>query len=232
MKLFSYRKVLFPTSFGWFLILLIVFAPISAWLFYGEAYLSPSNGSSAEILVVESWIGLDGIRAAVREFEENHYQLIVAVGGERLGKWDHYDVTFAEMGEKALLSFGVPHDQVIVAESRNSPTQRTYEEAVAARDALEAKGLTPLAVNIFTMGPHARRSQIVFGKIFDKQTKVGVIAWQDPACKNLPWWSSSERAREMLTETAAFIYELFFNSGRSPDLMDGKNSPTKMLNPG
>jgi hypothetical protein len=29
------------------------------------------------------------------------------------------------------------------------------------------------------------------------------------------WWQSSERARELLTETAGYIFEALLNSGRS-----------------
>jgi hypothetical protein len=35
----------------------------------------------AEILVVEGWIGRDGVRAPAAEFEQSGYQYVVATGG-------------------------------------------------------------------------------------------------------------------------------------------------------
>jgi hypothetical protein len=30
----------------------------------------------------------------------------------------------------------------------------------------------------------------------------------------MPWWQSSERAREMITETAGYLFEAILNAGR------------------
>jgi hypothetical protein len=44
--------------------------------------------------------------------------------------------------------------------------------------------------------------------------KVGVVSWVPSDYQDLPWWRSSERAKDLLTETAGYLYEFLFNSGR------------------
>jgi hypothetical protein len=64
------------------------------------------------------------------------------------------------------------------------------------------------------MGPHSRRSRLVFSKVFGPEVTVGAYAWV-PVGKQLgPWWRSSERSVSLLKESVAYILELLFDSGR------------------
>jgi hypothetical protein len=51
-----------------------------AWCTAGEKFLSLTDRSPAEILIVEGWIRDDGIRAAKLEFESGKYKYIVTSG--------------------------------------------------------------------------------------------------------------------------------------------------------
>jgi hypothetical protein len=74
----------------------------------------------------------------------------------------------------------------------------------------------PVAVNVFTAGAHARRSQLVYRKVFGSKVKVGVISWGAPERNSRrAWWTSSERTLELFKETLGYTYELLFSSGRS-----------------
>ena len=44
------------------------------WFNYGELFLALTHRLPAEVLVVEGWIGREGVRAAVDEFERGSYQ--------------------------------------------------------------------------------------------------------------------------------------------------------------
>jgi len=57
-------------------------------------------------------------------------------------------------------------------------------------------------------------------------TEVGVVSWTPSDYQASQWWRSSDRAKEVLTETAGYVYEAFFNSGRF------SNSPDKDTFPG
>ena len=82
---------------------------------------------------------------------------------------------------------------------------------------LQSLSIKPKSINIFTLGPHARRSRLVFAKVEGSETRVGVISWT-PSCNQAgPWWRRSTRAKELLTETVGYLFEALLNSGRSPN---------------
>ena len=118
------------------------------------------------------------------------------------------------MAASELIRSGIPREKIIVAPARDVKSQRTYESAVGVWRALRAKGIQPKSLNVFTYGPHARRSRLVFSKVYGPETEVGVISWVPSDSEALPWWRSSERAREMITETAGYLFEALLNSSR------------------
>ncbi len=143
------------------------------------------------------------------------YQYIVATGGVASGKgWGQSGWSYAEGADHELVRSGVPEEKIIVAPSRGTESQRTYESALAVLKALDAKQIHPQALNVFTLGPHAKRSCLVFAKVQGPAMKVGVVSWVPSDYQALPWWRSSDRAKELLTETAGYVYEFLFNSGR------------------
>jgi hypothetical protein len=105
-------------------------------------------------------------------------------------------------------------------DAKITESHRTFESAVAVWRVLRDEGIRPNSLNLFSFGAHARRSALVFGKVFANEAKVGVIGWSPPEYKSEPWWRSSERSRELLDETVGYLYEFLLNSGRpsnSPD---------------
>jgi uncharacterized SAM-binding protein YcdF (DUF218 family) len=124
-----------------------------------------------------------------------------------------------------LNQLGVPENKIIVAPTTETRTQRTFQSAVAVWRALQAKGIRPRNLNVFTQGPHARRSRLIFAKVEGPETQVGVVAWAPPGYEAAPWWCSTERAKALLTETAGYLFEVFLNSGRS------SNSPSDVRLP-
>jgi uncharacterized SAM-binding protein YcdF (DUF218 family) len=179
----------------------------------------------AGILVVEGWIGRDGVRAAEGEFEEHGYQYIVVAGGATSEGWEEPPSSYAGMAERELIRLGIPNHIIIVAPSGDTERQRTYESAVAVLRVLQAKGIHPRAVNVFTKGSHARRSRLVFSKAFGPGIGVGVVSWTPSDSAALPWWQSSDRAKDLLTETVGYLFEALLNSGR------GSNPPRKAATP-
>jgi hypothetical protein len=93
-------------------------------------------------------------------------------------------------------------------------TQRTFEMAAAAWRTVQANWPRTVTINVFTIGPHARRSRLVFGKVFRPGIKVGVVAWEPPRYKAEVWWHVSDRADALLKETACYFFEALLNSGR------------------
>jgi uncharacterized SAM-binding protein YcdF (DUF218 family) len=147
----------------------------------GESFLSLTDRLPAEVLVVEGWIGRNGVRAAASEFEQRGYErgheYIVTSGGPASECWEEDPLSYAEMAHREMIRSGIPEERIIVAPSKSTQTRRTYESALAVSDALQRRNIKPKAFNIFTLGSHARRSRLVFAKVEGSLTKVGVIAW-------------------------------------------------------
>jgi uncharacterized SAM-binding protein YcdF (DUF218 family) len=216
-RLVQRRTVWCPTWLGLFCITILLLSPAAWWFCWGESFLSQTKRLPAEVLVVEGWIGPDGVDAAAAEFEQHGYQYIVSTGGLTTGEgWSKAGWSYAEGAASELIRFGIPKDKIVVAPARNTESHRTYECAAAVRHALQSRGIHTKNLNVFTLGPHARRSRLVFAKVYEAGTQVGVIGWAPSGDKNVPWWKSSTRAKEMVAETAGYLYEALFNSGRTP----------------
>jgi uncharacterized SAM-binding protein YcdF (DUF218 family) len=221
-RLFQRRTIWWPTLLGWAGLFLLLGAPLLLWWFRGEAFLSHTERQPADVLVVEGWIGIDGIRAAKAEFDRGGYRYIITAGGQFHYRWGTQRWNYAEEAREILVRAGAPSDKVIEARATNSDNQRTFESAVGVRRMLEKRGLHPAAVNVFTLGVHARRSRLVFAKALPPGTAVGVISWTPPDYQPVePWWKSTERADDMIKETTGYLFEALLNSGR------GSNSPAQ-----
>jgi hypothetical protein len=198
---------------GWFFALLLLGIPV-VWLCgSGESYFSLTRRLPAEVLVVEGWIGSEGVHAAATEFEQHGYQYLVATGGLTEEPRDRSN--YAAIAEQELVRSGVPVGRIIVAPTGQIERQRTFESAVAAWQALQSRGIAPHLLNVFTLGPHARRSRLVYEKVYSPGTQVGVIAWVPSDYDVEPWWRSKARTKCLLKETIGYPFEVFLNSGRS-----------------
>jgi len=214
-RLIERQTVWWPTPLGWSAGLLVVLACVLSWTFLAENWLSLTIREPAKILVVEGWIGLDGVAAAAREFSEGNYDLVVGTGGLTGERWNVERWNYAEMAAKELNRLGIPSERILIARARELESRRTFEAAAATWRTLQATGLHPAAINVMTRGTHARRSRIVYARVFGGDTKVGVISWMPAREMTHPWWDSSDRASDLLKESAGYPFELLLNSGRT-----------------
>jgi DUF218 domain len=206
----------------WFVVgcfcVLLAAVPGVIWLWRsGESYFSLTRRLPADVLVVEGWLGFygyDGILAGAKEFEQGDYKYIVTTGGLREEQMGPGPRNYAEMAKQALVRFGIPQDRIIAAPTEGVEHERTFKSAVAAWNALRDKGIRSTALNVFTLGPHARRSQLVYEKVFWPDTQVGVVAWAPATYETEPWWRDRTRIKCLLKETVGYPFEVLLNSGR------------------
>lgn len=224
---FRPRTIWLPTLLGWLLILVFVATPIIAWWQWGESMLCLTQREQTDLLVVEGWVGEETFEGAAEEFSRGGYRWIITTGGLDGERWSHTRWTYAEIAHDRLIRDGVPGDKIIMAPCAEVETQRTRESALAVKEMLATRGLHPAALNVFTLGAHARRSQLVYAKIFEPATKVGIISWLPESAHTTPWWKSTSRAKDLLTETIGYLYEALLNSGRrkNADAVPGTAKP-------
>lgn len=211
--LFARRTLWWPTRLGWVIGLGGLLATLLGWWFGAEAFLQKTDRRSTEALIVEGWIGIDGVRAAKEAYERGGYHYIIPTGGLTSNRWGTRRWNYAEEAEKLLLRLGVPADRIVLAAAPDSNSQRTFSTAIAVREALASQHLKIESADVFTLGVHARRSRLVFAKTL-AGVDVGVIAWHPKSYSSGRWWQSSERAADLVKETVGYTFELVFNSGR------------------
>jgi hypothetical protein len=205
----------------WIFLLLVILGV--TWLCRsGESFFSLTRRLPAEALVADGWIGRDGIRAAAKEFKLSGYEYIVVTGDMSEEEPDQSGDTVT--AEQELIGLGIPKERIIIAPSSQATRQRTFVSVASAWKALETKGVCPKALNVFTLGPHARRSRLVYAKAFAPATQVGVIAFVPPKYELEPWWLSKRRTLCLLKELVGYPFEILLNSARS------SNSPREVLN--
>lgn len=212
-----------PTTWGWACLNCILFAGLSLWWFGSEAFLAATHRVRPDILVVEGWIGTEGVRSAKHEFESGGYRYLVTTSGVTENHWGEEHWIFAQEAAKELIRDGLPASRILVAVPLETESQRTFESAAATWRVLQAHGIMPIDLTIFTLGPHARRSRLVYAKVFGPNSQIGGIGWIPASYRGQSWWQSSERASDLIKENAGYLYERLFNSGRS------SNSPGDMV---
>ena len=229
ISFFKRRLMPVPTLAGFILILVLLGSPLTWWVVRGESFFRLTERQPAEFLIVEGWIGIDGVQAAKAEFEQGGYRYVVTSGGLSGNRWGRQQWNYAVESGELLVRLGVPADRVIQAPAPDTGNHRTFEAAATVREVLAQRGLHAQDANVFTFGVHARRSRLVFAKALGSSTKVGVIAWVPPGFFVGRWWNSSERALDLLKETVGYLFELLLNSGRLTNQL--QTTPTAHAQP-
>lgn len=165
----------------------------------------------ADVLVVEGWLPDYGVEAAIAEFEKNSYKKVITTGLPlSLGFYLAEYKTFAELSAATFKALEFNPDQLIAVPGPKVMKDRTYYSAVALRDWLSNSDLEVNSLNLFSYGPHTRRSWLIFKQVLEPKFKVGAIALDPLDYDSETWWQSSEGVRSMLSETIAYIYARFF----------------------
>jgi hypothetical protein len=74
---------------------------------------------------------------------------------------------------------------------------------------LSRQSVPVTALDVFSLGPHSRRTQLLFQEAFGDGIPVGVIAATNPGYDANEWWTSSSGVRTLVGETLAYLYARF-----------------------
>ena len=208
MKLVRRREVWLPTIWGW-LLLLVVLA--LAALIAGRGlypFLAVSEPSGGKILAIEGWMDPYALDQAVEAFRKGGYELAVTTGAPVVWKDDRYR-TAAERAAEYLKSRGLPPSAVAAAPTPASAQDRTFLSAVMVREWAKRSGVEVRAIDVFSVGAHARRSRYLYQKAFGPEVKVGAVAARHEYADE-GWWRSAEGAREVLDQAIAYVWVVLF----------------------
>jgi uncharacterized SAM-binding protein YcdF (DUF218 family) len=193
---------------GWLIVFTGVLLTFYVFLFRVYPFLAVTHRVDTNVLVVEGWIHEYAIRAALKEFQSNHYQRVFTTGGpvEGTGGYINDYNTAASVGADLLRKNGLPNESLQMVPSRVMDRDRTYASAVALRNWFREHKMPVRSINVVTEDVHARRTCLLFQKALGHNTTVGIIAIPNPDCDPEHWWRDTEGVKDVVSETVAYIY--------------------------
>lgn len=206
------RQCLLPTWRGCLALLLVFGALAFAGAHTIYPFLAVNDPRPGGVLVVEGWAPDYALEFVVAEFNRNHYERLLVTGGPL--EEGHFLIeykTLAELGMATLVKLGLTTNDVQAVPAPLVRRDRTYASAVTLKRWLRERGLSPRRFTLMSMGPHARRSRLLFEKALGKGATVGVIAVPTRGFDPEHWWRSSAGFRLVTGELLAYAYtRLFF----------------------
>jgi DUF218 domain len=204
------RECWVPTGYGWTTFVIGVIITLVFGINEIYSFLTVNAPIPSEILVVEGWLPDYALEQARNEFNSHSYRLLITTG-ERISKGHYLSEykTFAELSAATLRRLGMNEQSVVAVPVDFAEKDRTYECALAVRDWLSGSGLSVKSINVCTIGPHARRSRLLFTKAFGDTIAVGVIALDDIDYDPHRWWKSSEGVKTIIEESVGYLYARF-----------------------
>lgn len=169
-------------------------------------FLSVTDPVDARFLVVEGWMPAYAFGEAVEQFRRGVYEKIIIVGGDSAAETAGGGCA----NDKDIVRFGAPKERVVIAGVARTERDRTFHSALAIKAWLTGEGVRSASLDIVTLGPHARRSRLLFEKALGDEMKVGVIAVADRRFEQQHWWRSSAGFRIVTGEAIAYLYAMLF----------------------
>lgn len=171
------------------------------------SFLSPNEPVGGRILVVEGWLTPDELDQAEQAFKNGKYERVVTTGGPISGWPDLYpDTDYAKISADYLARHNVKRDLITVVSTPKSAQERTFLSAVMFRESAQKSGMTLDAIDIFSSGPHARRSRLLFQMALGKKVRVGVLAARPSSFDPDAWWRTSAGVEAIVFQSIGFVW--------------------------
>lgn len=172
-------------------------------------FLAPNRPVGHGVLVVEGWVPREALHLAVETYRRGGYQRLVVGGGPvDDALWSCGAGTYAERAAAEMRLLGVTEPSLVVVPALETDQDRTYHSAVAIRQWAESSGQSVTALDVFSHGPHARRSRALYRRAFGEGVEVGVRSAPPSRYDLTHWWRSSEGAKDVLGETVGYAWML------------------------
>jgi hypothetical protein len=196
-----------PSLHGWRLLALCC-AGLAFTAFFGlYQFLALIHPVHADVLVVEGWVADDALQFTAREFHAGHYRRLYTTGGPlRTGSYLIEYKTFADLGAATLRASGLDSNAVVAVPAPETRVGRSYQSALALRKRLSETGQRGKALNVVTVGAHARRARLLYQHAFGDGVTIGVIAVPNADYDSKRWWRFSAGLRDVIGETCGYAY--------------------------
>jgi hypothetical protein len=192
---------------GRFLALALALAAAIGLVRSSYSFLAVNEPVPADLLVVEGWSPTYSMEQVAREFALGNYQRVLVVRAVLDSPNDYESGRYGgDYLANLLIQHGVPKDRLTTLYPLVVKKDRTYHSALAVKEWLAAQNVTVKSLDV---GPHARRSHLMYEKAFGGDVKIGIIALNNIDYDPAHWWRTSEGVRDMLGEGIAYMYARF-----------------------
>jgi uncharacterized SAM-binding protein YcdF (DUF218 family) len=193
--------------------IILIAGALFAFLATLYPFLAPDKAPHEGVMIVEGWIHDFALDDAVKIYQAGNYSKIVCTGTPiETGSYIQQYTSYPEMTAARLLKMGIPDDQIIVTVADENKNDRTYMAAVAMREGIMAYNIGETNLHLVTVGPHGRRSRMLFQKALGKDYNIGVTCLEDSSYDAEDWYKCSEGVRAVIGECIAYAYaKLFFH---------------------
>ena len=182
-------------------------------------FLALNDPIPGGLLVVEGWLPDYALEETIAEFRRDHSGKIFVTGGpiDHGAPLAEYKSS-AELCAAALVRLGLETNVVQAVPAPKVRRDRTYASAVTLKYWLNQHGIGQTNINVISIGTHARRSRLLFGKAFGNGYRIGIICIKDQSYDSKRWWESSAGVRTVIGETIAYGYaRVLFSSPTQPE---------------
>jgi hypothetical protein len=201
------------TWMGRVLLIILLTGAFFAFLVNLYPFLAPDKAPRNGVMVVEGWIHDFALDEAVMIYRAGNYSKIVCTGVPiETGSYIQQFKSYPEMTAARLRKMGIPDDRIVVTVADGNKNDRTYLAAVAMREGIMAYNIAETNLHLVTVGPHGRRSRMLFKKALGKDYHIGVTCLDESTYNADNWYTCSEGVRSVIAEFIAYTYaKLFFH---------------------
>lgn len=212
MQLLQRKEVWVPTWQGWAAIVAIPGFVLFLFVTATYPFLAANEPNGQGYLVVEGWMSKSQLGDNIDLLSTGEYDAVLVAGGpisqgSYLKELYPQHETLAEVGASQFRSLGV--ENVHAVPRPQVQRDRTYHSGLAIRRWLAAAGTRDARIDVVSLGPHARRSWILFGAALSDVADVGVLAIRPANYDPDRWWATSAGVRTLLSESIAYCYAKF-----------------------
>jgi hypothetical protein len=195
---------------GRFLVLLLCLGVALAAIAGLYPFLAIASPVKSEFLLVEGWLPRCALTQTVALVKTEDYRKVITSGTPAKDDWNaRPGETYAELAAERLIMLGLSSNLVQAVPCAEERKDRTYNSALAVKNWCATNHIRLGSLNLVTLGPHARRSWLLYRKAFGEDVKIGVIPLEDNKYDPTRWWRSSDGFRDVIGETIAYFYAKF-----------------------
>jgi len=205
-SIFQRKNIWVPTWKGWVLFIFLLLILLTLLKVTVYSYLATNEPYKNGVLVIEGSLPDYAFDSAMIVFNNLKCEKILITGGPvPMGTYSGFQ-TYVDVGVVKLNQLGFDPEKIVALPSKKILRDRTYSNALIVNKWLKTASIQNHTINILTIGPHARRSKLLYTKAIGAEYQFGIISLDDLSYDQNKWWKSSIGFRTVVGEALAYLY--------------------------